>query len=266
MYLFYVGESGNTGADLDSADQPIHWLVALAVSPPAVMRIETELLGIAARYFGPRARQADFELHGADIFSGRTPDFRRLSVADRVNLYGELLALIGDAGGRLFVRGIDKGQHKQRARRGGYAPDHPHRLGFMYLVEQIDEWLQRQQPADDLFEGPAEPVYGLVVADEQKEVDRDVVSGFAAWRQYGTDHGYRARHIRYLIDTVHYVPSQDSWLIQLTDCVAFVRNRYARIVRDRGYDEAGYTRSDRAIAELWREHCAPHLVSERIWP
>jgi len=27
MYLFYIGESGNTGADLDNTDQPIHWLV-----------------------------------------------------------------------------------------------------------------------------------------------------------------------------------------------------------------------------------------------
>src|SRR5690625_2295075 len=87
MYLFYIDESGNTGANLEAPDQPIHWLVALAVSPKAVVRIETELLGIAGRYFGPRARDADFELHGSDIFSGRKQDFRGLSVADRVRLY-----------------------------------------------------------------------------------------------------------------------------------------------------------------------------------
>jgi hypothetical protein len=32
MYLFYIDESGNTGTDLDAADQPVHWLVSLAVT------------------------------------------------------------------------------------------------------------------------------------------------------------------------------------------------------------------------------------------
>jgi len=260
MYLVYIDESGNTGANLDSPDQPIHWLIALAATPAMVTQIETEMLAIAGRYFGLRARAADFEFHGAHIFSGRTTDYRQLSVADRVRLFNELLSLIGRFGVRLFVRGINKAAHKDRARDKGYPPDHPHRLGFMYLVEQVDEWLEAMQPAPDLF-AAREPIYGLIVADEQNEVRRDVVSGFAAWRQYGTEHGYRARHIRYLIDTVHYVPSQDSWLIQLADCVAFVRNRYGKIFREKGFHEARYSESDRAIVHLWRDLCAPHVVS-----
>src|SRR5690606_21480572 len=79
-----VDESGNTEANLDSPDQPIHWLIALAATPAMVTQIETEMLAIAGRYFGLRARAADFEFHGAHIFSGRTIDYRQLSVADRV--------------------------------------------------------------------------------------------------------------------------------------------------------------------------------------
>lgn len=266
MYLFYVDESGNTGANLDSTDQPIHWLVAVGVTPAAVMEIETEMLTLAANRFGLEARHPEFELHGAHIFSGRTAPYRRLSVSERVELYADLLALIGRAQAKLFIRGIDKQRHKQRAGEKEYEPDHPHRLGFMYLVEQLDEWLEQSQPPDELFGGAGQPQYGLLVADEQKEIERDVVRGFASWRMYGTDYGYRARHIRFLIDTVHYVPSQDSWLIQLADCVAFIRNRHARILRKYGFDDESYSPSDRAVSQLWREHCLPHVISERLWP
>lgn len=266
MYLFYIDESGNTGANLDSRDQPIHWLIALGVSPATAMSIETEMLAIAGRYFGRRARDADFEFHGTDIFSGRTPDYRGLSAHDRVKLYAEILSLVDRFGARLFVRGIDKVAHKERAAERGYLPDHPYRLGFMYLLEQLDEWLEERQPSPGLFEAAREPVLGLIVADEQKETDREVVSGFASWRQFGTDHGYRARHIKYLIDTVHYVPSHDSWLIQLIDCVAFVRQRYAKIFREKGFNVARYSKSDQAIMDLWKEYCAPNVETERVWP
>lgn len=57
MYLVYIDESGNTGANLDSPDQPIHWLIALAATPAMVTQIETEMLAIAGRYFGLRAGQ-----------------------------------------------------------------------------------------------------------------------------------------------------------------------------------------------------------------
>lgn len=265
MFLFYVDESGNTGSDLDSRDQPVHWLIAVGVTPSALNDIETEMLTTAVSYFGWQARTADFELHGSDIFSGRKEEYRRLSVDQRVQLYSDLLQLIGQHDCVLFVRGIDKQRHKERAERMGYDPDHPHRLGFMYLVERLDEWLEDQQPRTEIF-GTASTTFGLVIADEQKEVDRDVVKGFAMWRMYGTDHGYRARNIKFLIDTVHYVPSQDSWLIQLADCVAFVRNRYGRIWRAKGSDKSAYTKSDEAIVRLWREYCAPHVASERVWP
>jgi hypothetical protein len=133
----------------------------------------------------------------------------------------------------------------------------------MYLVERIDEWLEEHQPESDLL-SPEPPLYGLLVADEQKEVDRDIIRQFAFWRDFGTD-GYRRREIRYLIDTVHYVPSQDSWLIQLADCVAFLRNRLERVLRRKGWDTATYTESEQAVSTLWR-HCAPQVVDDRVWP
>ena len=199
MRLFYVDESGNTGADLSSAIEPIHWLCAVGATPAAVHAIEAEMLGISIKYFRNRGGEADFELHGSEIFSGRG-DCRALTVAQRVSLYGEVMALVPRHACHIWVRGIDKALHQQRAARKGYTPDHPHKLGFMYLVESIDAWMEMQQTDPLLFGATPQPIYGLLVADTQEEVRRDLVGRFAHWR--------RVWHRSRLPDEGHQVPNR----------------------------------------------------------
>ena len=265
MRLFYIDDSGNTGARLDSPTEPIHWLVALAVTPAGVKQIEAEALGVALKYFKARAFAADFELHGGDLFGGRG-DARALAPAERILVLKEVFALVGRFGAKIWVRGIHKQRHGKRASEKGYAPEHPYKLAFMYLVESLDGWLSSIQPAGDLLERESKGVYGLHISDEQAEVGRDLVAGFARWRQSGTDHGYRTRDIKFLIDTVHYVPSHDSWLIQLVDCIAFIRNRLEKIRTQKGVDPTSYHASDAAVARLWTDFLQPNVADERIWP
>jgi hypothetical protein len=71
MYLFYLDESRNTGLDLSSTVEAVHWLVALGATEQDVRNIERDVRGIADSYFGPRAGTPAMELHGAEIFGGR---------------------------------------------------------------------------------------------------------------------------------------------------------------------------------------------------
>lgn len=142
---------------------------------------------------------------------------------------------------------------------------HPHKLGFMLLVRRIDEWLRAQQSTADPGRGGA-PVLGLLVADEHKEVDRDLVRTFAAWRAPKVDSSDRRREIRCLIDTVHTVPSHNSWMIQVADCVAYLRGRYGRLLRAKGTRTGTYSASEAAVAGLWLDHCQPRVVDDRLWP
>ena len=265
MFLFYLDESGNTGSDLSSVDQPIHWLLTLGVSPQGVRSIEQAMSALALRYFRSRARQPKFEFHGNHIFSGRG-ECRLIAPAHRVTLYGELVSLVGMHGGRLFIRGIHKARHAERANEKGYEPEHPHKLAFQFLIERLDAFLEDQQPKDEIQASSPPPVLGLIVADEQKEVDRVIIRSFAFWRSHGTGLGFRARDLHYLLDTVHYVPSHDSWLIQLADCLAFLRSRYARVLRSTGPRKENWSQSERAVVRLWREMCQPYVVSGLVWP
>jgi hypothetical protein len=265
MYLFYADESGNTGLNLASPEQPIHWIVAVGIVDARIRALEAGALAIAWRTFPDRARASDFEFHGADIFHGRG-ECEFLSPAERIHLYNDVLALLRQHDCTLFLVAIHKANHQQRAQIRGYAPLHPHKLGFTFLLEHIDQWLESRQPHRDLFGAPgADHLYGLVVADEQKEVDRDIVARFASWRSSGTDFP-TGHELRWLVDTIHYVPSQDSWLIQLSDCVAFLRARLERLILGKGHDEAVYSESERAVTGLWRQHCADLVASAYHWP
>lgn len=197
-----------TRARTPNPAEPVHWLVAVAAPVTRLHAVEAEMLALAMRFFGERAKEPDFEFHGADVFSGRR-ECRGVSPDARVALYREIAALLPKHGCPVFVRGIDKVKHHARAERNRYDAVHPHTLAFQFLVERMDMWLQKQQPRRPA----AHPVLGLVIADEQKEVGRDLVRNFARWRLLGTEIGYRRRTIRYMVDTVHYVPSTDSWLL-----------------------------------------------------
>lgn len=265
MYLFYIDESGNTGADLANTVEPIHWLVAIGMDEHCAQRSEQEIMSIADRYFGGRAREADFEIHGSELFNGRG-EARALTPAERVALYDEILAVVPRCGGKVWIHGINKPLLAERARQKGYTPDHPYKLCFMYLVEAIDRWLAERQPQPSLLDDAMPGPLGLLVSDEQDEMERTLVSGLARWRQWGTDHGYRARHVKYLVDTVHYVKSQDSWLIQLADCVSYIRNRHQKALVKHAYVTSAFNTSEQAVERLWRTHCLPAVIHQRTWP
>lgn len=265
VYFFYVDESGNTGANLDDPQQPIHWLLGLGVTPVALQRAEADLLGIAVRYLRDRAYAPEFEFHGADIYQGEL-DFASFVPAERIRLYGEILSVIPRHGMSLFCRGIHKVRHRDRAKSKGYTPDHPQLLGFMYLTEALDEWLNERQPKPDLRGSVGDPELGLVVADEHRELDRTIVEKFSWWRRAGTEHGYRTREIRYLVDTVHYVPSRDSWMIQLADCAAYLLSRLERVREQKGWDETRWRPAEQAVGRLWATHCQERVAHHRVWP
>ncbi|SOD02556.1 Protein of unknown function [bacterium JGI 053] len=263
MYLFYVDESGNTGKHADPAE-PVHWLSAVALHVSSMRALEADMMALALDTFGERAKEPGFEFHGSDLFSGRR-ECRGMDADVRVAVYRALAGLLAKHRCALFIRGIEKARHQARAARRGYTPVHPHTLAFQFLVEQMDEWLQQRQPRRRT-PSPAHEVLGLVIADEQKEVGREVVSSFAKWRDGGTAMGYRQRRIQYLIDTVHHVPSTDSWLLQLTDCVAYLRNRYEKVQRGKVLRGEALGPADEEVVRLWTTHCAPLLCCDKVWP
>lgn len=232
MYLFPTDESGNTGWNLDSPDQPIHFLLSLGIHEDKTHEIDRALFRIALDYFPREARNSDFEFHGGYIYRGEGY-FNALAPADRIQIYNRLIQVIIDFELPVFVEGIDK----RRLKLSSANPPHPFNLAFLYIVERLEEFLESQQP----------PANGLILADENRERDRSIISDFDSFKEYGTALGYRPREIKRLLDTVHFVKSQDSRLIQLADCSSYLICRYHNIAAK---PLAQTTASDKEIIRL----------------
>jgi hypothetical protein len=232
MYLFPTDESGNTGWNLDSPDQPLHFLLTIGIHEDKSRDIERELFRIALDYFPREARNSDFEFHGGYIYRGEGY-FNALAPADRLQIYNRLIQVIVDFELPVFVEGIDK----RRLKASSANPAHPYNLAFLYMVERLEEFLESQQP----------PANGLICADENRERDRSIISDFDLFKEYGTALGYKPREIKRLLDTVHFVKSQDSRLIQIADCSSYLICRYHNLNMK---PPANITVSDKEIIRL----------------
>ncbi len=250
MILFFVDDSGNTGAKLDHPIEKIHWLAAVAIDESFVRELDRAMYDCCCLHFGPQvASLPKFEVKGSDLFGGREwadP----MSPTERIACYDAILGLMATHHARLFVRGINKPAYALRQKGAAANSEPPYDRAFQYLIESIDRWLASL---------PSKP-RGLMVADEQQEAGRRMVHQFNQWAHRGTSGGYRAGPINQLLPALHYVRSVDSRLVQIADCVAFLRNRVAKIAWNPRND------SDRTILDLWSRHCAKLVVDERVWP
>src|SRR3954452_8986549 len=82
MHLIYLDESGNSGNNLNDAEQPCFVLCAMIVAEAQWLNLEQGLQGVIEKHF-PSPRPQEFEIHGSHLRSGRE-FFHGKSVAERV--------------------------------------------------------------------------------------------------------------------------------------------------------------------------------------
>ncbi|HEX8245596.1 MAG TPA: DUF3800 domain-containing protein [Longimicrobium sp.] len=241
MYLVLLDGSGNTGLRLDHPTSTAYYLAALAVHGDRARALEDAATRVLETHFGPECRRPGFECKGSDLYRGEGP-CAAMRPADRVALYGELLALLSQHGAELLWIGIDKGRLAKRYR----TPMHPHKLAFIYLVEEIERFLRQRR------------AYGLIVSDEEKEVEQQVVEDLVRYKEIGTSFGHRPLDLKHVVDNVHFVRSHHSRLMQLADCCAYLCQRQAR-------DAGKTTATAVAVQRLWAS-LVPRVWSGRVWP
>jgi len=123
---------------------------------------------------------------------------------------------------------------------------HPHKLAFIYLAEEVERFLRRRRE------------FGLLVSDEEKEVEQQLMEDLSRYKEAGTSFGYRAEDLRQIVDNVHWVKSHNSRLLQLCDCCAYLCQRHHR---DRGKTSTSAV----AVRELW-ESVSGQVWRGRVWP
>lgn len=214
-----------------------YYIAALVVQEQAVVPLTEALDAVvekaADNYRGIRPRA---ELHGHELFHGAS-DWAALEgmARARIGVYNDAFQAIADVGACVILRGV----HSRGLRERYQNPEPPHGVVLAHLLERIDTYAKRRAER------------ALVIADEvdgQQSYRRDL----RHFQRFGT-WGYRAKQLTCIIDTMHFVPSEASRLVQAADMIAFMHRR--RLTHTETDD-----RAVRANAALWDriEACVEH--------
>ncbi|WP_143030218.1 DUF3800 domain-containing protein [Pseudonocardia oroxyli] len=164
----------------------------------------------------------------------------------RIGIFEAVLGAIAEHDAKFIAEGIDRTKLAER-----YAtPDDPHPLALMYVMERVNEYTAQITRTSGI------DTYALVVADEVDQHDEHRRSLWVGQRQ-GT-WGYKAQVLDRIVDTIHFVPSHSTRLIQASDVATYLYRRRAVHSETDARSEAAWAR----LYELLR----PQIVRARIWP
>lgn len=161
MQLIYLDESGNTGTNLDDAQQPVFLLAALIVPEEQWLDVEKQLLASLNSHFP--SRNDDFEVHATDIRRGEK-GFKGLSLKQRIDFRNEWLDIAAKEKLQLVARKIEKSKFKKfaLAEWGSGISVNPYVPAFGLVTRVVDDLLQVQKKR------------GMLIVDENKHVIDDV--------------------------------------------------------------------------------------------
>ncbi len=218
MFLCYIDESGNTGNNLKDIHQPHLVLTVLLVPPENIKDIENDIRTLSYKYFSAESRNTDFEFHGDDIYNARGRYFKKISLEQRIRILDELVDIaLKYEPIKIGYVSIEKSKY--------YGNLHVQQEAFSMLVEEIEEKLQGEFNS-----------YCLLIADEQDEIEQNLIDDLDHFKQHGKAIGYgqgaygkgtfngKIQNQR-IIDSVHFVKSNNNYLMQLTDVVCYLIRR-----------------------------------------
>jgi len=164
MHLVYLDESGNTGNDLNNAQQPVFVLGALIVPETCWRDLEMDLESAIRRRF-PALAAAGTEVHGGELRSGRL-HFKGIGISERLELRDEWLRIAQLHGLRFVYRAIEKARFQRWsiASFGAGIQINPHVAAFALVARVVDEYLQ----------SVSNEALGMFISDDNKEVVHDV--------------------------------------------------------------------------------------------
>lgn len=212
MKLIYLDEAGNTGSKADP-DQPIHMIGSLIVDQSQVRPIEVRLNDLAERCrtliraAGHLVPADPIEFHGTDLFGGRGA-FKAINPTARIALCEDIVTACQDGEAAFGYCAVDKMKLP-----GG----HPHMRCFQFTLERLQDHLSSRGEL------------GLLVADEHRELEEEIIQDLAFSKEFTTGWGYRPTAIENIIDTVHFVKSRHNRLVQACDVLTYFRLKGLRL-------------------------------------
>lgn len=204
MELLYLDESGKSGPT--DYTQPWYVLGGLILPEDKWQEAESDLNAAIDEIVKP-PRPDDWELH-MTLIAHRKKHFAQMSAAERFGLVDAVFDVMEWHDLKLIFVGIDKQAHRNK-----YAyPEPVEGLSYRFMLERFNYCVGRKG------------TIGLVVADEQKEVEISTRKAHSRYRRYGTEWA----QIEHVIETPFFTPSHWSRPLQMIDVATYYVARHLR--------------------------------------
>jgi rubrerythrin len=218
MHFFYLDESGDTGPDLDNADQPITVLGGISLRDEGWNKTQSEFEKLISAYFSGSIPR-DFELHGNQLLSphGEGP-FHGQPMADRSALAVQIVDLVVSRKHGIHFLGIDK-QAMKAACCGlslAFNPKRPYLLAFDYMMTYINWYVKEKL---------GRSARGLVILDEKRQFHGDI-ENITRDRRFNVTATHR---IKWIAEIAYPVDSTKNVMIQMSDLIVLCIRRFLDI-------------------------------------
>ncbi len=182
-------------------NQPFYWLGALSIASDSISTIESRVNALSKTYFGTQQVSRETEFHAKDLFHRKKHFSSWNDMGKRLDCLQALATIAGDDEliRRIYVR-IDP---SKMVRSHGWEQD-----AFMYLVEKVQ------------IDAASLSSECILIGDLDSEFSEGSVTNLARFRDEGTDFVY-GRKIDKILDSVYFIPSHHSRLLQLADVYTY---------------------------------------------
>jgi len=246
MHFFYLDETGDTGADLENAEQPIFVLGGVTISDKGWRKTTDAVEKVISDFFNGQVPNG-FELHAHELVAHQGP-FSQRNQEDCNDLALALLDLVIDLKHRTHFVGIDKRlllEHADGEEHDIIDCKIPYLLGFNYLVSYLERFVREQCGLS---------ARGMIIID-QKDMYLKPVDELTHYRRFDVPKG---RQLKRVVEFSHSIDSLRHPLIQLSDLVIYTTRKFLEC--DNGYRPSWSAEAknffascyDRVQTRMWR--------------
>jgi hypothetical protein len=237
MHLIYFDENKY------SVECPFFYLGGIILQSDKIDSFEKTLSQIQYNYFGSNVLIKENEMHGNDMFHGKSAH-RKRKLSERVGLFENVTKFIITNKIPIRLVCIDVIAHRKK-----YSyPEPEYQLGLMLLLERFCDYLDKNDS------------FGIVFGDHEKDEVARSIKDFSQFKISGKTKMYFGRPLGRLIDTIYYTESHHSRFLQLADMVLFMAQRYEKrtIVPGKWHEEQ--------LANYWNEIKSKADIFIQNWP
>lgn len=222
MHFFYLDESGDTGTNLQDAQQPIFVLAGMSVADKKWNNTKERLDAIILNYFNNEVPH-NFEIHSHQLLSPNGEVFfENHPIENRLQLVKDLLQLIVELGHYAHYYAIEKSSliDANCQYQTVYDTCHPYLLSFDYLITYMN-W--------HVKENLGQSARGMIVMDE-KEEHHSSVEKIIQNRRFEVPANQK---VKWIVEFSYPIDSRKNPMIQLSDLIALCVRRFMEI--EKGY-------------------------------